>query len=104
MPDQNTEVIIARLNSLSGDVSELKDALREIANAITRLALVEERQTQTNGAMARAFNQLDKIETRVSAIEKELPTYRQSSSWVTAAVWATAGAAIVFVAKKVGLL
>ena len=104
MSDQNTEVIITRLSALSGDVSELKDALRDIATAITRLALVEERQTQTNGAMARAFNQLDKIESRVSAIEKEMPTYRQSSSWVASAVWAAAGVAFVFIAKKSGLL
>ena len=103
MPDSDINVVIMRLGVLSDDVGELKLTLREIATAVTRLALVEERQSQTNEALARAFKQLDKLDGRLSAIERELPLQRKTSSWVFAAVSATAGAAILFIAKKVGL-
>ena len=51
MPDPDINVVITRLGLLSDDVGELKETLRQIATAVTRLALVEERQSQTNEAL-----------------------------------------------------
>ena len=111
MPESDINVVITRLGLLSEDVGELKETLRQIATAVTRLALVEERQSQTNEALGRAFKQIDKIdgkltsiEQRVAAIEKEIPMQRQASGWVLSAVWAAAGAAVLFVAKKAGIV
>ena len=111
MPESDINVVITRLGILSDDVSELKETLRQIATAVTRLALVEERQSQTNEALGRAFKSIDKIdgklttiEQRVATIEKEMPMQRQSSGWVVSAVWAAAGAAVLFVAKKAGVV
>ena len=111
MPDSDINVVITRLGILSDDVGELKETLRQIATAVTRLALVEERQSQTNEALARAFKQIDKIDaklgsidTRVAAMEKTQPLHQQTTGWVNSAVWAAAGAAALFLAKKVGLL
>ncbi len=111
MPDQDINVVITRLGLLSADVGELKETLREIASAVTRLALVEERQMQTNEALSRAFKQIDKldlkltgIEQRIGALERMQPIQQQTSSWVMSAVWAAAGAAVMFIAKKAGVL
>lgn len=111
MPDQDINVVITRLGLLSADVGELKETLREIASAVTRLALVEERQMQTNEALSRAFKQIDKLdlklvglEQRMVALERMQPIQQQTSSWVMSAVWAAAGAAVVFIAKKAGVL
>ena len=111
MPDQDINVVITRLGLLSADVGELKETLREIASAVTRLALVEERQMQTNEALSRAFKQIDKLdlklvglEQRLIALERVQPIQQQTSSWVMSAVWAAAGAAVVFIAKKAGVL
>lgn len=111
MPDQDINVVIARLGLLSADVGDLKETLREIASAVTRLALVEERQMQTNEALSRAFKQIDKLdqklvgfEHRLIALERVQPIQQQTSSWVMSAVWAAAGAAVVFIAKKAGVL
>jgi hypothetical protein len=111
MPDQDINVVITRLGLLSADVGELKETLREIASAVTRLALVEERQMQTNEALSRAFKQIDKLdlklvglEQRLIALERVQPIQQQTSSWVMSAVWAAAGAAVMFVAKKTGIL
>ena len=111
MPDSDINVVITRLGLLSDDVGELKETLRQIASAVTRLALVEERQSQTNEALSRAFKQIDKVEIKLTSIEHRLvalermqPQQQQTSAWVTTMLWATAGAAVMFVAKKVGFL
>ena len=110
MPDQDINVVITRLGLLSEDVGELKETLRQIASAVTRLALVEERQMQTNEALSRAFKQIDKFDLKLTAVEQRLgalermqPMQQQTNGWVLTAVWAAAGAAVMFVAKKVGV-
>ena len=111
MPESDINVVITRLGLLSEDVGELKETLRQIASAVTRLALVEERQMQTNEALSRAFKQIDKVELKLTGIEQRLgslerlqPQQQQTSAWVTTMLLATAGAAVMFVAKKVGIL
>ena len=111
MPDSDINVVITRLGLLSEDVGELKETLRQIASAVTRLALVEERQMQTNEALSRAFKQIDKfdlklttVEQRIGALERMQPQQQQTSAWVTTMLWAAAGAAVMFVAKKVGFV
>ena len=111
MPESDINVVITRLGLLSEDVGELKETLRQIASAVTRLALVEERQMQTNEALSRAFKQIDKldmkltsIEQRIGSLERMQPIQQQTNGWVLTAVWAAAGAAAMFVAKKTGIL
>ena len=65
---------------------------------------------QTNEALSRAFKALDKldiklvsVEQRIGSLERMQPQ-QQTSAWVTTMLWAAAGAAVMFVAKKVGLL
>ena len=111
MPESDINVVITRLGILSDDVGELKETLRQIATAVTRLALVEERQSQTNEALGRAFKQIDKldlkligIEQRVGSLERMQPLQQQTNGWVMTSVWIVAGAAVMFVAKKTGIL
>ena len=111
MPDSDINVVITRLGLLSEDVGELKETLRQIASAVTRLALVEERQMQTNEALSRAFKALDKldiklvsVEQRIGSLERLQPQQQQTTTWVVSAVWAAAGAALLFIAKKAGLV
>ena len=111
MPESDINVVITRLGLLSEDVGELKETLRQIATAVTRLALVEERQMQTNEALSRAFKQIDKLDMKLTSIEQRLgtlermqPLQQQTNGWVMTSVWIAAGAAVMFVAKKTGIL
>ena len=111
MPESDINVVITRLGILSDDVGELKETLRQIASAVTRLALVEERQMQTNEALSRAFKQIDKLDLKLTGIEQRLgtlermqPLQQQTNGWVLTSVWIAAGAAVMFVAKKTGIL
>ena len=100
MPESDINVVITRLGILSDDVGELKETLRQIATAVTRLALVEERQMQTNEALSRAFKQIEKLDLKLTGIEQRLgtlerlqPLQQQTNGWVMTSVWIAAGAA-----------
>lgn len=111
MPESDINIIITHLDLLSEDVEELNETLRQIASAVTRLAIVEERQMQTNEALSRAFKQIEKLDLKLTGIEQRLgtlervqPQQQQTTTWVVSAVWAAAGAAVLFIAKKAGIL
>lgn len=97
-------VLDTRLETLHGDVGEMKSVLRELTQAITKLALIEERQAQAAQAQERAFTALAKVEERVTDIEKKMPALSASSVWVDRGVWALAAAAATYIAKRIGLL
>ena len=86
-----------KLMSLHDDVSEIKGALRDLTSAITKLALIEERQTVTNAALERAFVAISRVENRLSELERLAPMNNQSRMWVERAVLAVAGAALMFI-------
>ena len=113
------DVLAHRLDALHQDVGEVKAALRDLATAVTRLAVVEERQQQSAAALDRAFGALERIEARISALEhqtpqrlsdrlasleQQAPAATRTAAWVDRAVWAAAAAGAMYVAKSAGLL
>jgi len=88
--DVNIQVVIDRLTNLHDDVNDLKestrDSMKEIANAITKLVLLEERQSHTNDNFSRVVNQLDNIQRRVEELEKQEPIQRLTSKWMMTAI------------------
>ena len=89
--------LAGKLMSLHDDVSEIKGALRDLTSAITKLALIEERQTVTNAALERAFVAISRVENRLTELERLQPMNNQSRMWVERFVLALAGAALVFI-------
>jgi hypothetical protein len=96
------QLMTHRLETLHEDVSEVKSALKELAAAITKLALIEERQTQAAAAQERAFAAIERIDARVAALEMQAPANKRVSVWVDRAMYASAGLLVMFVLKKVG--
>ena len=110
------DVLAERVEGLCSDMGEMKIGIAKMADALTKLAIVEERQTQTILAQERAFKALERVEERqrqhelqcrdqekevrqliadsnerlsirVSELEKAEPMQAQTSKWVTAGVW-----------------
>ena len=131
--DKNVQVLATKIEGLAQDMGEMKHGIAKMADALTKLAIVEERQTQTILAQERAFKALERVEerqrlheqqcrdqdkevrqliadsnerlsTRVSELEKAEPMQAQTSKWVMAAVWGAAGLLALFVAKQLGLM
>ena len=89
-------ILSARLQSLHSDVTEIKGAMKELATAITKLAIIEERQSLAVAAQERVFKAMAEFETRVRTLELLAPGNTQTHIWVERAVLVTAGAAILF--------
>ena len=114
--DKNVQVLSTKIEGLAQDMNEMKHGIAKMADALTKLAIVEERQTQTILAQERAFKALERVEerqrthelvckdqdkevrqliadsnerlaTRVGELEKAEPLQAQTSKWVTAGVW-----------------
>ena len=131
--DKNVQVLSTKIEGLAQDMNEMKHGIAKMADALTKLAIVEERQTQTILAQERAFKALERVEerqrthelvckdqdkevrqliadsnerlsTRVAELEKAEPMQEQTGKWVMAAVWGAAGLLALFVAKQLGLV
>jgi len=90
-------ILTTRMDVIHNDVTDIKSALKELTAAITKLALIEERQTKT-------AQSLDKMEARISRLEHQIPIYTATAKWVDRGVVALVAGAVVFIAKKVGLM
>ena len=131
--DEHMQVLATKIEDLAQDMNEMKHGIAKMADALTKLAIVEERQTQTILAQERAFKALERVEerqrqhelqcrdqeevlrqliadsnerlsARVGELEKAEPMEAQTGKWVMAAVWGAAGLLALFVAKQLGLV
>ena len=89
--------------SIRESVDDMKGAMKEMASAITRLALVEERQAAVSTTIERLVQSLEKVDGRLRRLEVAEPLQAKTSEWVQSALWALAAAAAMFVAGKAGL-
>lgn len=97
-------VLTVKIDMLHSDVVDMKLAVNELSKAITKLALVEERQAQTADAMERAFKAIGKIEDRLSALELAAPKTKETNAWVDRFILALVMALAGFVGTKLGVL
>jgi hypothetical protein len=97
-------VLTVKIDMLHNDVSDMKTALNELSKAITKLALVEERQAKTADAMERAFKAIGKIEDRLSLLEQAAPKSKETSAWMDRFILGMVMAVMGFAGAKLGLL
>jgi hypothetical protein len=97
-------VLTVKIDMLHNDVVDMKTALNELSKAITKLALVEERQAQTADAMERAFKAIGKVEDRLSKLELAAPKTKETSAWVDRFILGMVMAVMGFAGAKLGLL
>lgn len=124
------DVLAERVEGLCADMSEMKHGIAKMADALTKLAIVEERQTQTILAQERAFKALERVEERqrqhelqcrdqdkevrqliadsnerlsirVAELEKAEPMQAQTSKWVTAGVWGALALLASFIVPRI---
>lgn len=93
-----------RIDIIASRIEHMALTLDKVADAVSRLAVVEERQQQTQSTLGRVFKQLDDHDERLDSLEKHEPEQKRVAKWVNAAVWAMASAAAMFIAHRVGLL
>jgi len=128
--DKSVQVLATKIEGLAQDMSEMKHGIAKMADALTKLAIVDERQTQTILAQERAFKALERVEERqrqhelqcldqdkevrqlitdsnerlsirVAELEKAEPMQAQTSKWVTAAVWGALALLASFIVPRI---
>jgi len=97
------DVLSHKLQTLHEDVGEMKAVLKDLTAAITKLALIEERQTQAAVAQERALKALERVEQRVSVLESHVPENKRINVWLDRFLWGSIGLLLMFIAKKTGL-
>jgi len=90
-------VLATRLESLHQDVGEVKSALNALTSAITKLAIIEEKQTTAAVSLERAFTAISKIESRLLELEKLVPLNNRNNIWMERSIVAVVGAAAMFI-------
>jgi DNA repair ATPase RecN len=101
---------IVRIERMSHHIQRIREdqhamraAIERMSEAVTRLALVEERQAAASTAIERIVQSLEKLDERLRRLEVAEPMQAKTTEWVQSALWALATAAAMFVAGKVGL-
>jgi len=97
------ERITHHIQRIREDQHAMRTAIEKMSEAVTRLALVEERQATASSAIDRLAQALERLDERLRRLEVADPMQTKAAEWVQAAVWALATAAAVFVAGKAGL-
>lgn len=95
-----------QIKAVAGDMSDVKDSLKDIAASLRTLAVLDEKHNNTAEALKRAFKIIDKNTERLDNIEKALPYMKLASSWVFRAilfVMALLGAAAMAVIIRGGV-
>lgn len=115
MDDTTVKIVADRLQSLHQDVNELKDSMREsmkeMSSAVTKLVLLEERNTQTVRLIERAMKELDdqkvehnKLVDKVNNLAEQAPLNRQTNRMIDALIYAVVGGVLMFIGRQVGIV
>ena len=98
------ELVAAKLETLHADVGEIKSSVNRLSEAVVQLALVEERLATSQASLGRAFKAIERIESRLLAVEKSQPHATAMANRIENAVWALGAVVAVVVLKKTGLM
>lgn len=109
------------IEMIAHKVGRMEASMDKLTEAITKLAVIEEKQSADRQALERAFMaiqksdercqllfektsaKLDAIEGRIDGLEALAPESKQTSEWVKGALYGAAGLLAMYVAKQVGL-
>lgn len=80
--EQQLAVAISQLTGLSADMAEVKSTMNKLAEAVTKLAVVEAHQANDRQALARVFHEVEQHEGRIRSLEQAQPLQSQSSDLV----------------------
>ena len=91
----NEESILTRVHN---DMRDMKLAMSQMAEAITRLAVLEEKHLGVVNALQRVEDQVDKLDDKVQNLSLQIAEAQGRASgagWVIKSVWGVVGAAVI---------
>lgn len=97
----DVNMLSARLQTLHTDVSDIKGTLKDLTQAINKLALVEERISNAVAAQERTFKIIERLEARIDTLEKAQALDESQSKWIDRGVVALLGAAATYIWERI---
>ena len=88
MPSDNDEACLTPADErlINYRLHVIENAIKAMADGINKLANLEQRHTETRESLERAFKTLEKHDTRIRAVEQEMPTMKLTRGWIVAGV------------------
>ena len=113
LPETHAELltmVATKMDVFHQDLIAMQATQEKMADAIGKLAVIEERQSTTSDAVSRSFKAIGRLEderkeleSRVRTLEKETVTNSRTTKWIESAVIGAVVLLALYVAKKTGL-
>jgi prefoldin subunit 5 len=100
-PTGDVSLLSVRLQTLHTDVSDIKGTLKDLTQAINKLALVEERITNAVAAQERSFKAIERLEERIDTLERAQVTTDNTNKWIDRSIVAGLAALATFIWERV---
>lgn len=91
--------IVQAIELLSHKFQKLETAVEKMAEAVSRLAVMEERQLADRQAVERAFKELEAQRKRIDDLEKQLILSARTTVWFERALWGVAVVGMIAITK-----
>lgn len=101
---ERDEHLNRRFDQMNGDLSDIKSSMGKIAEALTRLALLEERHSVVVSTTRQIEERQTRFDDRLDRIEKEQIRYEATASTAGKAikmVWAVVGGGVIYVGAEI---
>lgn len=85
-----------RMDNMQADLADMKTALRDLAKAIHRLAVVEERQASVASSIERSVALVDELEDRVRSLEIASQNSARITTWIDRSVLGALGFLVAY--------
>lgn len=99
--EQNRRADDPRIEALQRTMERMETHMMRLADAVSKLAVIEERQSTDRATINKMAESIEKIDARLDALEQQAPMTAQTNEWVGRAVWAAAAAAATYVMTKI---
>ncbi|NTX17969.1 hypothetical protein [Burkholderia cepacia] len=93
----------SQIRDVQGHVAEIKTGMGQVADAIVRLAVIEERHLATRARVEKLEDRMVDVSGRTTELEKSQIKYEArfaGATWTAKAVWALVGGAALTIAGK----
>lgn len=101
MPNQS--VFDQRMDSMADELREMRSAVAKVAEALTKLSILEERNAITNQAIEKIAHRQDKVEEKVATIELEQVKFESNAKGMATAMkfmWGAFGGGIAYLGSE----
>jgi K+/H+ antiporter YhaU regulatory subunit KhtT len=102
--DDSMDHVHEYISLVKGDINEIKAILKELSKGFNHLTVVDERIANLIKMDLKMSENLEDYDRRLRALELKAKGSDRTSLWVERFLVALAGAALMFVAKAVGLI